>query len=205
MKSEVVTAPDAGPGSDLGQRLRRTRTVANFTLDWAAAQVGLTKGYLSKIERGLATPSIAVLNRLSDLYGVTLAEFFIAEGERKPITVLRHNEHRTINRSGTEFGYRYEVGDFGKINPRSEVFFLTLPYVPHPERIPPFRHSGEEVLLLLEGQIVFNYAGVDFIINAGDCIQFEAEIAHFGYAIGGKDARAFVVTTPDRTEKKKPA
>lgn len=203
MPQEPATLPPAAaavapPGSDLGQRLRRTRTAAKFTLDWAAAQVGLTKGYLSKIERGQSMPSIAVLNRLSDLYGVTLAEFFMPEGERKPITVLRRHEHRTINRSGSEFGYRYEVGDFSKLNPRSEVFFLTLPCVAHPERIPPFRHSGEEVLLMLQGQIVFNYAGVDIILNEGDCIQFESEIAHFGYAIGGRDARAFVVTIPDR-------
>lgn len=183
--------------TDLGQRLRRTRNSANFTLDWAAAQVGLTKGYLSKIERGQATPSIAVLNRLSDLYGVTLAEFFMPEGERKSITILRKNEHRTINRSGSELGYRYEVGDFSKINPRSEVFFLTLPAMSGKVEIPPFRHSGEEVLLLLEGQILFNYGGVDIILNEGDCIQFESEVAHFGYATGGKDARAFVVIIPD--------
>lgn len=184
--------------SDLGGRLRRTRTAANFTLDWAAAKTGLTKGYLSKVERGQATPSIAVLTRLSEAYGVTLAEFFMPEGERKPITILRKNEHRTINRSGSEHGYRYDVGDFSKINPRSEVFFLTLPHIPQPVKIPPFKHSGEEVLLMLEGQIVFNYAGVDIILNEGDCVQFEAQIDHFGYAIGGRDARAFVVTIPDR-------
>lgn len=188
--------------SDLGGRLRRTRTAANFTLDWAAAKTGLTKGYLSKVERGQATPSIAVLTRLSEAYGVTLAEFFMPEGERKPITVLRKNEHRTINRSGSQLGYRYDVGDFSKLNPRSEVFFLTLPNIPHPEKIPPFQHSGEEVLLMLEGQIVFNYGGVDIILNEGDCVQFEAEIAHYGYAIGGTDARAFVVTIPDRLGKK---
>ncbi len=198
---QETTPQPPGPAiaSDLGARLRRTRTAAKFTLDWAAAQVGLTKGYLSKIERGHATPSIAVLNRLADVYGVTLAEVFMPEGERKPITVVRRNEHRTINRSGTEFGYRYDVGDFSKLNPKSEVFFLTLPTMEHPEKIPPFRHSGEEVLLVLEGQIVFNYGGVDILLSEGDCIQFEAEIEHFGHAVGGRDARAFVVTIPDRT------
>lgn len=190
--------PSNTNSSDIGARLRRARTTANFTLEWAADRAGLTKGYLSKVERGHSTPSIAVLTRLSEAYGVTLSEFFMPDGERKPITVLRSGEHRTVNRSGTRFGYRYEVGDFSKINPRGDVFFLTLPNVKHPEKIPPFKHPGEEVLLLLEGQIVFNYAGVDIILNAGDCIQFDAEISHFGYAIGGNEARAFVVTIPDR-------
>ena len=123
------------------------------------------------------------------------------EGERKAITVLRANDHRTINRFGSELGYRYEVGDFSKVNPRSEVFFLTLPLNPNPGEMPRFRHSGEEVLLMLEGQIIFNYAGVDITLYEGDCIQFEAEIEHFGYAVGTKDARAFVVIIPDEAER----
>ena len=53
---------------DLGSRLRRTRTKAGHTLDWAAVQVGLTKGYLSKVERGQSTPSIAVINGLRVLH-----------------------------------------------------------------------------------------------------------------------------------------
>lgn len=182
----------------LGNRLRRVRKSSNLTLDKAAQQAQVTKGYLSKIERGHATPSIAVISRLAELYGVSLSEFFMPEGERKPISILRPNDLRAVNRSGTDLGYRYEIGDLTKANPRSEVFFLTLPRL-NPGQIPPKnRHSGEEVLLMLEGQMTFYYAGVEFILNAGDCVQFDAENEHYGYASGDTEARAFVVIIPDK-------
>lgn len=185
--------------SELGARLRRIRQRAGYTLDWTATRADVTKGYLSKVERGQASPSIAVVNRLSEIYGVGLSEFFMPEGERQSIVVLRAGQRRAVNRTGTEVGYRYEVGDVSKANPRSEVFFLTLPCL-DPGVVPPKnRHNGEEVLLMLEGQMMFEYAGIEIVLNEGDCIQFDAQNEHFGYAIGGKEARAFVVIIPNKT------
>jgi len=184
--------------NDLGSRLRRIRKSAGYTLEWTAEQAKVTKGYLSKVERGQATPSIAVINRLAEIHGVSLSEFFMPEGERKAISVLRASELRPVNRTGTELGYRYEIGDLSKANPRAEVFFLTLPVL-KPNQVPMrYSHSGEEILLVLEGQMIFDYAGVELVLNAGDCIQFDAENEHYGYATGGKEARAFVVTIHDR-------
>lgn len=185
---------------ELGARLRRVRNTAGYTLDWAAEQAEVTKGYLSKVERGQATPSIAVINRLSEVYGVGLSEFFMPEGERKSITVLRAGQRRAVNRTGSEVGYRYEIGDLSKANPQAEFFFLTLPVLAEGQTPPKNRHSGEEVLLMLEGQMIFDYGGVEILLNEGDCIQFDARIEHFGYAAGGKDARAFVVTIPERLQ-----
>jgi len=180
--------------NELGLRLRRTRKAARFTLDQTADRAGVTKGYLSKVERGQSTPSIAVISRLAEIYGVGLSEFFMPEGERKAISVLRAGELRAVNRSGTELGYRYEIGDLSKANPRSDVFFLTLPCLEPGQTPPKFSHPGEEVLLVLEGQINFHYAGVELVLNEGDCIQFDAENEHCGYAGGRSQARAFVVT-----------
>jgi len=185
-------------GNELGDRLRRVRTSAGFTLDQTAERAGVTKGYLSKVERGHATPSIAVISRLSDIYGVGLSEFFMPEGERKAISILRPHDLRAINRNGSDLGYRYEVGNLSKSNPRADVFFLTLPCLELGQIPPKNRHAGEEILLMLEGQMIFYYAGIELVLNAGDCIQFDAENEHFGYASGGKEARAFVVIIPDR-------
>lgn len=185
--------------NELGARLRRVRQSASYTLEWSATQADVTKGYLSKVERGQATPSIAVINRLSEIYGVGLSEFFMPEGERKSIVVIRAGQRRAVNRTGTEVGYRYEIGEHSKANPQSEVFFLTLPCLASGAVPPKNRHNGEEVLLMLEGQMIFEYAGIEIVLNEGDCIQFDAKNEHFGYAIGGKEARAFVVIIPNKS------
>jgi transcriptional regulator with XRE-family HTH domain len=186
-----------GNTNELGPRLRRIRKSLSLTLDQTVEQARVTKGYLSKIERGHATPSIAVISRLAQIYGVSMSEFFMPEGERKPIAIMRKGDLRPVNRNGSKLGYRYEIGDLTKANPRSEVFFLTLPRL-KPGQIPPKNcHSGEEVLLVLEGQMTFYYAGLEFILNAGDCVQFDGENEHYGYASGGTEARAFVIIIPD--------
>ncbi|WP_319825909.1 helix-turn-helix domain-containing protein [Thalassovita sp.] len=182
---------------ELGRRLRDVRKKAGYTLDWTANEIGVTKGYLSKVERGQASPSIAVMTKLSEAYGVSLAEVFMPEGERKPISVLRAGELRPVNRNGSNVGYRYEIGDLTKANPRAEVYFLTLPIWTKKERPPINRHKGEEVLLMLEGQMMFKYMGMELVLNEGDCIQFDADQDHYGYAIGGRQARAFVVIIRD--------
>lgn len=184
--------------SDLGTTLRRLRRTANLTIEVAARQAEVTKGYLSKVESGNAQPSIAVVTRLAQVYGVPLSEIFMSPGEKKPISIVRATERRAINRNGSELGYIYEVASFNKANPRSEVFFLTLPCLDD-TKIQRFRHNGEEVLMMLEGRIRFHYAGTEIILGPGDCIQFDASFEHNGVAIDGKEAKAFVVITPDRT------
>jgi transcriptional regulator with XRE-family HTH domain len=184
---------------DLGATIRRLRKTANLTLEVSARRAEVTKCYLSKVELGSSVPSIAVVSRLADVYGVRLSDIFIPVGEKGPISVVRANERTPINRNGSELGYVYEVASLNKANPRAEIFFLTLPCI-EDRNLPKFRHSGEEILLMLEGQIRFEFAGAELILGPGDCIQFEAGFEHYGVAIGGKDAKAFVVIIPDRSE-----
>ncbi len=50
---ETVHAPDL-----LGGRIRKLRKAQERTLDSLAQEVGLTKGYLSKVETGRQTPPL---------------------------------------------------------------------------------------------------------------------------------------------------
>lgn len=182
---------------ELGLVLRRLRKASNLTLETAARTADVTKGYLSKVESGSAMPSIAVVSRLADVYGVQFSDIFIPQGERGPISVVRASDRVPINRNGSELGYVYEVASLNKADPRAEIFFLTLPCI-EGEGLPRYRHSGEEILLMLEGQIRFNFVGTDIVLGPGDCIQFEASFEHYGVAIGGKEAKAFVVIISER-------
>lgn len=185
------------PKQHLGATLRRLRKSANLTMEVAAGRADVTKGYLSKIERGSSVPSIAVVGRLAEVYGVEMSDVFLTPGQKGPFSLVRANERSLMNRNGTEYGYTYEVVGLNKANSRSEVFILTLPCIEN-TRIPKLRHPGEEILFVLEGKIRFDFAGTVLILEPGDCIQFEASYEHLGVAIEGKDAKAFLVITPDR-------
>ena len=52
-----------------GQTIRQTRVAKNLTLDDLAGMVGVNASYLSKIERGLASPSPLVLSQIEAIIG----------------------------------------------------------------------------------------------------------------------------------------
>lgn len=168
-----------------------------LTLEAAARQAEVTKGYLSKVEQGQAVPSIRVITRLADVCGVPLSDILMPDAQRKPISIVRAHERIAVAKTGSEIGYVFELASRGKANPHAEVYFLTLPASGGKEP-PRSSHPGEEVILVLSGRARFRYAGVDFILDVGDCLQFEASIEHHAIAEGSEPVQLFVVRIPDR-------
>jgi len=59
--------------------LKHARTSRRLTLEQAAQLVETSPGNLSRIERCLQEPSLALARRLRDFYGVSLDEIFSQE------------------------------------------------------------------------------------------------------------------------------
>jgi len=74
MSESVIDRAIAAEG--LGERLRAAREARRMTLEAVAVSADLTKGYLSKIERSHATPSVAVLIRLCSALDLSVGELF---------------------------------------------------------------------------------------------------------------------------------
>jgi transcriptional regulator with XRE-family HTH domain len=194
----AVTQADERTGG-IGAALRRARLSRGLTLEASARLVEVTKGYLSKVENNQATPSMGVMVRLADAFGIPLSDLLMPDGQRQPISVVRANE-RIPTRRGNDSGYQFELASTGKLDPRGEVFFLTLP-VPNGEEPSFFKHSGEEVFLVLEGRVRFSYAGSEFILKKGDCVQFDSNVEHFAISDGDQPAQLFIVTIPERADR----
>jgi len=182
--------------TDFAQALRSHRLTAGLTLREAAALGGVTKGYLSKIEGGTATPSIAVLSRLAGVYGVSLSDVFTDGAAASHFALVRAGERRPVNRDGTELGYVFESISFRKKDRRGEVFVLSLPALPPDAPRQLYRHRGEEIFYVLEGVVRFTYGPAEHILHPGDCVQFDPSVDHRGEAYGPDPARAFVVILP---------
>ena len=65
-----------------GEVLRRHRLEAGLTQEALAARCGLHSTYVSQLERGLKTPSLAVLVGIADELGLRASEL-VAELERR--------------------------------------------------------------------------------------------------------------------------
>jgi transcriptional regulator with XRE-family HTH domain len=76
----------ADHGQDLARQLRRERDARNWSLADLAVHSGVSKGAISKIERGEVSPTAVVLSRLAAAFGFTLAGFVVrAEDTGGPV------------------------------------------------------------------------------------------------------------------------
>src|ERR1700733_15087752 len=90
---EPAVIPD---GRRIGAQLRAARLAARMTMAEVAEQAGLTKGFVSKLERDLANVSVASLIRLCDALGVSVGSLFqTPKGE-----VVRRDTRPEINFGG---------------------------------------------------------------------------------------------------------
>jgi transcriptional regulator with XRE-family HTH domain len=64
---------------NLAERLKRARHKAGMSLREVSRQLGVSASFLSQIENGKSTPSVATLYSMAQLLGVTIDELFSGE------------------------------------------------------------------------------------------------------------------------------
>src|SRR5437763_1596737 len=69
--------------STIAARVRGERTARRWSLDDLAARSQVSKAMISRIERAEASPTAALLGRLSAAFGITLSAFFADDRPRR--------------------------------------------------------------------------------------------------------------------------
>ena len=80
----------------IGARLRAARQAAGLTLAVVAEQAGLTKGFLSRLERDEVSPSVASLVTVCGVLGIGVGQLF----EAPDTSLVRAGEAPPINFGG---------------------------------------------------------------------------------------------------------
>ncbi len=78
---------------EVGKKLRRLRRSRGLTLEELAERAGLTKGFLSQIERDKTSPSVSALKAILDVLGEDISTFF-KDMDVKERNVFRKDERR---------------------------------------------------------------------------------------------------------------
>src|SRR6476646_792268 len=86
------------PELDLGARIRTLRLARGATLRELAAQAGATESFLSQVERGVASPSIASVHRIARALDLSIAQLFAEEGDTG--RVVRREARRRVTYKG---------------------------------------------------------------------------------------------------------
>ncbi len=157
----------------IGKRIKAIRRRATMTLDQLAAATGLNKGYLSRIESGEKSPSIASLLKLSTALRVSTSQLFGEEVAEDDIHVFRASRGKSAG-AGTS---RTLVGLSGNNPGAGLTAFLLRPLDEFADE-KRAEHSGTEGAYVLEGNVELQFSDRTIALRPGDYVQFPGHLTH---------------------------
>jgi quercetin dioxygenase-like cupin family protein/DNA-binding transcriptional regulator YiaG len=170
----AVRAPDNASVATpqlVGATLREQRRRLNLTLETVAQRTGITKGFLSEVERDRATPSVATLMRLREALSLSIASIFISSQPR----IVRAKHRQEILLGGTDMAYALLSG---KDAHRVTVVWSKL--APGAQSGPDMHtlSADEEIIIVLSGSFEVTVDGQTHTLRAGDAFTFDPRRPH---------------------------
>jgi transcriptional regulator with XRE-family HTH domain len=154
--------------ANLAARVRREREARNWTLADLATRSGVSRAMLSKIERGEASPTAALLGRLSAAYGLTVSQLFaraeqggqLARASEQP--VWRDPETGFVRRSLSPPGAAPLDLVLGELPPGARIAYTAASY----------RFIADQQLVVIEGNLTIRQTDAVFEVGVGDCLRW---------------------------------
>lgn len=171
-KQSSNAAGAAGQSPDLiGKRVRSIRRRTGATLEQLAARTGLNKGYLSRIESGEKSPSIATLLKLSAELDVPTSQLFGEEVDDSDIHIFR-------GKSGKRTAKAPEVVSLSGNKPPTGLTTFLLRPSDRFEEEKRAEHSGTEGAFVVEGSVELQFSDRVVALSQGDYVQFPGHLTH---------------------------
>jgi transcriptional regulator with XRE-family HTH domain len=172
----------------LGRRIRDLRKERGLTLNGLAAQSGITRSFLSSVERGQAYPSIMVLRTIAAALEVPVFLLFTAPESNG--MVVRRDARKVIRPPGAPVSYELISPDL-----RRKIEMIMVRLEPGVDAAA-MSHVGEECALVLKGQVVITIGGIDYELGEGDSIYYDSGLPHKARALGDSPAEVVSAITP---------
>ncbi len=173
---------------NVGQRLRSLREERGISMRELARRSSLSANALSMIERGMTSPSVSTLSKLSEALEVPITSLFRQELEREDIVFVRSTERPRLS-----FNRGLWEGMGGELfNGRLEVFMLTLESGGS-SGVHGIIHTGHEFVFVIRGSLEYQVGKKWFNMQPGDSLIFKANIPHSWRNSGSTVVNAIIV------------
>ncbi len=159
----------------VGKKLKSTRLRNDMTIQDLADRSKVSSNMISRIERGLTVPSVEILMKLANAFGMSI-NYFVEEAEKGSTVVLtRKGQGEPI----FFFEDKHQITSLtqGIRDPNFAVFYDTLEEGCSSGE-GGMVHTGEEFALVLEGRLEFNVNNEHHVLGQGDSLIFKASIPH---------------------------
>jgi transcriptional regulator with XRE-family HTH domain len=164
----------SAPADHLGARLRTSRRMQGHTLKTLAQKTGFTEAYLSQVETGRASPTLASLKRIASAYGLSMVELLTDDPPADNSIVLRRADRRRLLQG--KGGVAKELLVRRQSGKRLEPLYVTI--APLGGSNGQYDHAGEEFGLVLSGRVELTVEERVYRVKKGDAFYFSSTRLH---------------------------
>ena len=193
--AEPSERDEVGSGnSNIAEIVRQARKRKNWTLEEVSQRAGIGRSTLSKIENGQSTPSFEIVRKLTAVLDISTPQLFVQSAKsgtagRRDIT---HSDEGEVHTTPT---YQHRML-CGELTSKSMLPYITKVTARSADEFPEWiRHSGEEFLLVLEGEIELHTEHYKpSPMSQGDSAYYDSGMGHFCISTSKEDARILWVS-----------
>ncbi len=184
-------------GKELGAQIKKYRLANDLTLDTLAQAAGCSKSYLSQIENGLSSPSLAVLGTIANELQTSVANLLKENGSNTKASFhLPFDQRQTLQ---YPMGLIYSQPLTAAVSQKSMQPIITVVepggnssqdcHLRH-------RQNSEEFVLIMKGEMEFVVDGEKITLKEGDTLYFDGELPHKWMNNTDESAQVLFVFSP---------
>lgn len=177
---------------EVAERIRAVRESVGLTSEEMAEKTGVSVYEYLAYEGGAKDFSFTFIYKFANATGVEITD--LMEGESPKIysydITRKGGGLPIVRRKGMTYmrlapKFRNKIG---------EPFMVTIPYVDENFRVPhPHTHEGQELDIVVSGQLKVRIGDNEEILNEGDSIYYDSGEPHDEWAVGGKECKFYAV------------
>ena len=175
---------------NIGNKLKRLRIRNGLTQEELADRCELSKGFISQIERDLASPSIATLSDLLQCLGTDLKNFFNDAEDREVVFRADDVFIKENPDSGNVISWIVPNAQKHEMEP------IIIELEPGGKSYEDYPHEGEEFVYVLCGTANLVLGSKKHKITKNDCFYFKANQYHYIVNNSKSKTKILWISTP---------
>jgi transcriptional regulator with XRE-family HTH domain len=174
----------------VGPRIRQRRNELGYSLRELGARTNLTASFLSQVENGQCSVSLASLQRIATALEVPMFAFL--EDSPPPSPVMRGSERPRLDISDPDICYELLSRNLG-----GQVMAIMIHVGPGGRRIAErLSQPTDEVMYVLTGHMSITIDEETYALDPGDSICYTGRSLREFSALGGEEMQAICCVTP---------
>jgi len=161
---------------EVNKKIKEFRLQQEYTLEKLSKRANLSRGYLSKIERGKNAPRLSTLQKIANALDIELNIFFNRQDvdiESHNIDIMRRND-REFEEEITGEQYSYEP----LIHHYHGKYMAPFLFKFKKGQTSYFSHDSEEFSYIAKGPVKLFYEGKQYNLEEGDSVYLDSRKKH---------------------------